>query len=399
MNDDLLRALMTDLDPVRDLTDDALSELLPLDHLTARVLSEVAQPSPVQRPTRTPVWRRLSVRVTSAAAAVSVVVIGAVSLFGSTPASPSWSFSAPLQVSSSQSPATQAQFWKASNSVYGSVSPAGSVADLRARSVVSGADVANGRFVKTVVLDHGALTISPAPSSLTSGMQLSSMEPVMWATSQLTGYSQQVIGFGLATLTKHTISDRGVVSAQQFSNVPSFIALATSSGQVYHCPAMTTHKKLPSLPSSGEAAVVVATPEPYTGPGTRTEDAGVVYTAASAPCGTLVPARLAFATEQVSIPWSQVGPVAHGQLPILVSTPPCGGRLSNYMVSGNAKSLTVTVKGLVYEGLFEMLCPRGRSVHEAIRLVPTGGESVVPIVTPFTKIVHALLGPIRATQS
>ena len=397
MNDDLLRALMTDLDPVRDLTDDSLSELLPLDHLTARVLSEVAQPSPVQRPARAPVWRRLTVRVTSAAAAVTVAVVGALSVFGSTPAASSWSFSAPLPTVASHLPATQDMTFESYSALYGLHAPVRPVADLRARTVVTGSDVINGRFVKAVVLDHGALTISPAPSSLTSGMQLSSMEPIMWSTSQLIEYRQQVIGFGLATLTKHTISDHGVTSVQQFSNVPSFIALATSSGQVYHCPSMTTKKKIPTLPSAGEAAVVVATPRAYTGHGIHTEDAGVVYTAANAPCGTLVPARLAFATEQESIPWSQTGPVAHGQLPILVTTP-CGGTLSNYMVSGNDKSLTVTVKGLILEGLFEMLCPVGVPVHETIRLVPTGGESVVPIVTPSTKIIHAPLGPIRATQ-
>ena len=86
MNDDLLRALMTDLDPVRELTDDALSELLPLDQLTARVRAQAVQPVPPHRPVRTPVWRRLSMRLTSAAATVAIVSAGLATLLSSTPA-------------------------------------------------------------------------------------------------------------------------------------------------------------------------------------------------------------------------------------------------------------------------------------------------------------------------
>jgi hypothetical protein len=264
--------------------------------------------------------------------------------------------------------------------------------------VVTAADVVDGRFVKTVVLDNEALTIMPAPSSITSGMQLSSMESIMWATSQLAGYRQQVVGFGLATLSKHTVSDHGVTSVQVFTNVPSFIALATSSGEVFHCPSVTANKKTVRLASSGEAAVVVATPKAYTGPGNYSEHAGIVYIAASAPCGSLVKPVLASATEQVSLPWNQTGPITHGQLPISLWAPACGGTLASYSVSGNRKSLTVTLRGLVYEGLFEELCPVGRLVHETIGLAPTNGESLVPIVTPSTKIIHAPLGPIRATQ-
>jgi hypothetical protein len=87
MNDELFQTLMGSVDPARDLSDDALNELLPHDHLMAKIASgiDVEATAPVRtKPTRA--RHRIPAFVGASVAAVSVVVAGALVLFGSSPA-------------------------------------------------------------------------------------------------------------------------------------------------------------------------------------------------------------------------------------------------------------------------------------------------------------------------
>lgn len=105
---------------------------------------------------------------------------------------------------------------------------------------IGAGDVANGRFVRTVTLDGGTLTVTPAPSSLKPGMwSARDVASVLWATWQLRGYTAQVLGFGLVTLTRH---EPGVPSV---TRLPSWVEFAAAPLTVASCFNMPVDTKFP----------------------------------------------------------------------------------------------------------------------------------------------------------
>jgi hypothetical protein len=87
MNDEQLQTMLESVDPARDLSDEALNELLPHDQLLAKITAGSAPAAPAtarSRPAR--MWHRVLAFLGSAVAAGSVVVAVVVMLFGSSPA-------------------------------------------------------------------------------------------------------------------------------------------------------------------------------------------------------------------------------------------------------------------------------------------------------------------------
>ena len=273
-------------------------------------------------------------------------------------------------------------------------SRSGGAHHVAAGSPPSAHDVVHGRFVRTVILDNGVVTVKPARASVEPTMDLRTMSTVIWATSQIVGYHQQVLGFGLVSITKRTGTIKSITS------LPAWIGFATVKGEATSCPAMLYGQKLPKvppLPSTGEAVVVVGdVPVPTNA--VFSSPPAVVYTAASAPCGSLLKSRLEVATEQVSVSWVQDGPLRGSDLHITVRPPVCGW-LAGMSWGGDAKSVTVSIDGLVPEQMLTAFCPFPPTVRKLIHLGPPSSPGAPPpIATPTTKILHAKTGPIRATR-
>lgn len=278
-------------------------------------------------------------------------------------------------------------------SIIGTQSKSSGARPGAAGSSPSTRDVVHGRFASTVQLDGGVVTVTPAPASVKPTMNPRAISTVIWATSQIAGYRQQVLGFGLVTITKH------FGSVKSIEDLPAWIGFATVKGDATSCPARSGQElaKLPPLPSAGEAVVVIGdVPAPrnvaFTSP------PAVVYIARSAPCGTLMNSMLEVATEQVSVPWAQDGPLRGSDLHVTVNPPACGW-LSGSSSSGNARSVTVSIIGQIPEELLGAFCPRPASINEVIHLGPSRGPGAPPpLVTSTTKILHGQTGPIRATR-
>lgn len=247
----------------------------------------------------------------------------------------------------------------------------------------------NGRFVRTVSLDNGAFTVSPATSRVQPTWRLSDISPIAWATSQLQGYRSQVLGFGLVTITKHR------TGATPITKLPAWVGVAVNDGE-YYCTLMSGQAVSLHLPSSGEAAVVIGD-EPIPQNVVFTSPPAVVYTAATARCGAVMKANLTTATETYSIPWVQVGAIQGTLLTVKVTPSGCG-LLDGTRVNGNADVLTVMVKDLVFtRDITALGCTPRPAVHKVINLRPRSSQSSLPIKSS-AKILHAVLGPVRTVR-
>ncbi|HUV58267.1 MAG TPA: hypothetical protein VMV96_05640 [Acidimicrobiales bacterium] len=98
------------------------------------------------------------------------------------------------------------------------------------------------------------------------------------------------------------------------------------------------------------------------------------------------------------MPWEQDGLVRGSDLHIAVRPPGCGW-LAGMSRGGNAKSVTVSIDGLVPEEMFTAFCPFPATVRKVIHLGPPSNPGAPPpVATSTTKILHAKTGPIRATR-
>ena len=248
---------------------------------------------------------------------------------------------------------------------------------------IGAGDVFGGRFVRTVVLDGGAFTVTPAPSSLKPGMwSAHDVASVLWATWQLRGYTAQVLGFGLVTITRNT---RGVPSV---TRLPAWVGLAAAPLTVTSCYAIPVNTKLPHVPDAGEAAVVFGDPvRPKSG--TFSLPPAVVYTAATAHCTTLIRASVVKASDLISDPWVQAGAIKDSKLSATISLPG-GGRFIGYKVSGDSRTLTVMTKGLIPVQAWDAIYPGMSTVRLFINLGANWATA--------TKITHAALGRLQTVR-
>ncbi len=368
MNEDLLQKVMGDIDPARGLTDEALDDLVRQEHLMSKITAGIGDAIPVPRTVRTPAWRRRPALVGASAAAVTLAIAGAATLFGST--------SVVVQntaVGPYESVRSTASHERVTTDKGVTLTGTGAVATF---------DVRHYRYIHPLQLDNGVLTVTPAPTSMKTPTDKSGFARRIWATSQLQGYSKEPqgsLGFGVVTITRHV---RGVPVVDK---VPAWVGLAYENVP-YHCPMQTTgpftQQLLRRAPYSGMAAVIVG--EPSGSP-------AVVYIAKSVRCGRLYPAHVANALEQFSLPWKIVGTVGASKVEVNVSPPPCGRVIGNAVVgtwrSGVLSSVTITEYGTspAYTTSFQA-CPVAAPVREVIDLRgPTSSR---------TRIIHPRSGPV-----
>jgi hypothetical protein len=357
MNEDLLTAMMIDVDPVRDLSDSALDELVPHDHLMTRVLSGIEQPSTEAVLARTSIWHRVSLRVGAVAAAVVLVASGAVAFLSSSPALVSGGFALGAVHSS----------W-----VEYSASPsAGATYGVATRSMAA-ALVSKGRISTVLRLD--GLTIAPPSSSTKSRVSATQMASELWATTALQGQTEVAFGYGNITLN---LSQNG---APKLHSVPVWVAIATSK------PCSATSACNASAIASLPLTVVVSG---YGLPNSeRTTGVPIAFTYKNGGKNSTAKPRLLAAIEQVSVTWLQDGRVSNGNLHITVAAVPCGA-LNGYSLTTNTNGTTLTVKGLIPESTLGDFCTVSVAVS---KVIPLRGASA-----STTTIHHAPTGPMRAT--
>ena len=378
MNEDLLRAMMGDVDPARDLTDETLDELVPRDHLMAKIMTGIGSDVAQRQAVRVPIWRRVPAIVGASTAAMALAIAGAVSLFGS----------APLVI---QGTALGPSKSVHKTTTHGPVTTGTGFAFTSA-DAVAGFVVQNDRYWYLTQIDGRAFRIAQAPASMKTPLNARAIAAEIWATAQLRGYSPlsrsgskaPLFGFGIVTITKH------VKGVPVVTKVPAWVGFARETA-LYHCPAQTSRQSTQQLLGraaySGLAAVVVGQPS---------GSPAVVYVAKSVRCGRLYPAVLSNATEQFSLSWTVTGKVGTSKLAIEVTPPPCGRIVSNAVAatwrSGSLSSITITEYGTVLEYTAEyQACPAAIPVRKVIDL---RGAS-----TASTKFIHPKTGPMTVVAN
>ncbi len=358
MNDDLINILIADIDPVRDLNDNALDELVPYDHLMTLVLSGIEQPATRAVRAHTSIWHRASLRISAVALAVVLVVSGAVAFLGSSPTAVSGGFALGVVHSSwveySASRLAQATYRAASRSM-------------------AAALVSRGRIGTVLRLD--GLTIAPPSPSTKPRVSATQMASELWATTALAGQSK--VAFGYGDITLNLSQDR----APRLHRVPVWVAIATSK------PCTTTSACSASAIASLPLTVVVSG---YGLPNSeRTTGVPLAFTYKTGRKHSATKPQLLAAIEQVSVSWLQDGRVSKRRLHITAMGVPCGA-LNGYSLATNAEGTTLTVKGLIPESTFGDFCTLAIAVRKVIPLRGTSAGA--------TAIHHAPIGPIRATK-
>jgi hypothetical protein len=379
VNDELLHALLTDLDPVRDLSDEALNELSPIDQLMTRVTLGVRDVAP---PRRGHDRRPISVVVASTLAA-GVLALGGVAI-----ASHTLSQHAPALGPSTASswsrftattPLVDSQNLQGLN-VYG---PAWTKSS---GDVVTFSDlVARQRFVGTFAPD--GIVIEPAPSTITTTVSATSMAKVVWATTQLRGYHATAFGFALVTTSLST------ARVPEVRQTPAWVGIAfrdtprtCASGEALN------HGGCVTVDYSQLAIVVVSDNPHRVNTGVVVTPPAFVYTLSGAGRPVLAPA-----TEQVSVPWRQVGPVRDGQLRVSVSSLSCA-TLDGYSLLRSGRTTTVTVRALIPDDLLGSYCGSAGATRRVISLTTTRRGARTWLVSPDTTFVPAPLGALNATS-
>ena len=234
--------------------------------------------------------------------------------------------------------------------------------------------LAHGRYVAAASFDDGAVWVAPAASMVQATRPASAVAVQAWSTSALVGYRSVSLAFGIVTVTARA---QGVAAVRR---LPAWVALGVR-GAASSCPMMTgtppTHR---ALPSDGQVLVVI---------GDRAGTPAVVYTAASAPCGRVVPATLADARQVVSVPWSPTGQAADGVVVVAETLPSCG-RDEGSSLEGTRSTVTIQLFATIPES-----APGGTCATTVERRVSL---SVAPSVTPATPILHGAVGPSRITS-
>ena len=359
MTEELLATLMTGLDPVRNLTDSALNELVPTDRIMANVLSKID--SSIQRVDHgySSIWHRVSFRVGAVAAAFVVLAAGVAAMVNSVP-SPQTSGLAPGTVHDS---------WiRLDSQETGDYVQFDTVTSNMASLFVT-----KGRISK--VLRLPGITITPPPSNIKTEVPASQMSSRLWATTSLQGQTE--VGFGIGSITL-TNTRR---ASSTIRKVPVWIAIATSvpchSARACQTVSAVTHRPL-TLVINGYGLSM-----------NKYASGAPVAFSYSISKGSAEPV-LRPAIEQVSVRWIQDGPVSKERLRITTAAVPCGA-LDGYSLTDKAGETLLVVKGLVPESTIGDFCPAATVATKTVKL--TG---------PYTgakKFLHASVGALRATSA
>ncbi len=358
MNEDLLTVLMTDLDPVRDLTDGTVNELVPTEHLMSKVLSKIEQSAPPAARIRTSIWHRASLRVGAVAAAAALVATGAIAFLDSAPSPVTGGFALGAVHSSWVQYNTPA---KSDYTGYDTVTP--NLASLI---------VTKGRI--STVLHLSGLTITPPPANIKPKVSSAQMASRLWATTSLQGQTE--VAFGIGSITLASTRPR----SPSLRDVPVWVAIATSvpCGSANACDTASALTSRPltvvingyGLPNS---SATTGTPIAFSYPITDGPGAPVFRPA----------------IEQVSVSWNQDGQVSNGKLRITATPVPCGA-LVGYSLTKQSGGTMLTVKGLVPESTIGDYCTASFVTTKTIALSgPYAGT---------TRVLHAAVGALRAVH-
>jgi hypothetical protein len=367
MDEDMLQALMTNTDPVRDLNDEALDELVPNDRLMARVLTDLGDLARVRVRQHVSLWRRVSFRVSATAATVLIVASGSVAIFGS---------STSLELRGLALGSVHSTWLHAPL-------PSGQpYAPTRLTTTATSSSlglVRRGRVDTTLELD--GFTIAPAAISVHPTVPESVMANELWATTALAGTTQLALAYGDVTLN--------MAGAPKLRDVPVWVAIATAK----QCNAKVVCNA--ANVASWPLTIVVSG---YGLPSLQ-EKSGLPIDFVYQSAGTKSTAkpRLLPAIEEVSSPWIQDGPVKDRTLSITTGPFPCGA-LHGYSLVAGPHGATLTVESLYPESTMGDYCASSLVVHRAIALTATTNGVTRWLVNPSVPFVHATTGPMTAAK-
>ncbi len=370
MNEDLLRTLMSDVDPVRNLSDETLDELVPNDQLMARVLLDIEQPS--ERPVRArdSIWRRTSFRVSTAAAAVVLVASGAVAFWGSSPSV----LPSGLAVGAVHSE------WVLYKGV--TLVKAATPAGYETSNPAALRWLVNDNRVQTTLRLDGFTITSPA-TSVRPTVSARFMSEELWSTTALRGKSPVIFGFGDLTM------NRSVEGGTRIRDAPVWIAIATTQPCSSAIACNASH--LTTLPLT-VAVSGYGLPNSAAKSGTP-----IAFVYQSAGSGSTTKPKLLPAILQSSVAWTQIGPVTNHRLDITTGPFPCGA-LHGYSFEKDASGSALTIESLTPESTLGDYCASSIVVHKVIPLTETSDGATRWLVNLMARIVHAPTGPIEATK-
>lgn len=225
------------------------------------------------------------------------------------------------------------------------------------------ATVVGGRFTSTVVLDGGLITVTPAPASLHSQQGIAGMTAKIWATTQLSNFQPQTLGFGIVTM--HATSK----TALPVKNLAAWVGFA--NGNFSAC-----IKKKGAYRSNGEAFVIV---------GDANGTAADVYVPGG--CGLTQSSGVHVPNEQTSVKWSQQGrATSHGDITFRATVPHCATYGASTVVDG--------------AGALKVAFLAQRPDQTALTCTPDVVTLPIALAKSAAKantfrLVHAPIGPVR----
>jgi hypothetical protein len=172
-----------------------------------------------------------------------------------------------------------------------------------------------GRFLNTIVMDGGIVTVTPAPASVHTLSGIGGMTSKIWATAQLAGFAKQTLGYGYVTVRGTAAGEKRMVHVLAwvgFANGnTSMVCAKTSAGK---------------FRTNGEAAAVLG-------------DANFSQAVSYVPPGCGIAQRSGYRVpdEVVSVPWVKVGTAsAHGVITFQTQIAQCGTLSGRTIAKGAA---------------------------------------------------------------
>jgi hypothetical protein len=233
------------------------------------------------------------------------------------------------------------------------------------------ANVVDGRFTSMVVLDGGVITIRPAPAGTKTAQSLGAVTAKIWASSQLSGFARQTLGYGYVTIG----SAPQLLGEAPVKNVLGWVGFANGNAS-----GACTKNKAKKFSSNGEGAVFIG-------------DASPSDALALGPVGCGFPDRDGFTVpnEIVSVPWVKDGTAnSRGIVTFRSASAQCG------MVEGSARA---SGKSADVVSLYTEV-PDWSTTACSATILSTG----VPLARTRVKanalrLLHGVTGPVRQVVS
>jgi hypothetical protein len=222
---------------------------------------------------------------------------------------------------------------------------------------------AAGRFTSTIVFDGGIITVTPAPANVATFQGIGAVTAKIWASSQLSGFAHQTLGWGYVTM-------RGTPKGEApVTHVLGWVGFA--NGNTSGACTKTAGK----FRSNGEAAVFLG-------------DANFSQSISYVPAGCGFPDRTGYRVplEVVSVPWVKVGTAnARGLINFRTQVAECGTISGSGLIRGAAVEVKLVTQRPDWSA---------KSCYANIVTIP------VPIAATrakanATRLLHGRSGPVR----